>query len=88
VFTTDPRIGEFDLVVLDDDRKFFPIYQPAVTIRSDVVERYPEIATVFEQDAPRLDMATMIELNRRVDVEGQLPRQVAIDWLRSEGFID
>jgi osmoprotectant transport system substrate-binding protein len=88
VFRTDARIGALDLVVLDDDEDFFPIYQPAVTIRSDVLERSPEIADVFRRVAPLLDEATMIELNRTVDVEGQLPRQVAIDWLRDTGLID
>ncbi len=88
VFRTDARIGSLDLVVLDDDRDFFPIYQPAVTIRNEVIKRFPEIADVFRRVAPLLDEATMIELNRKVDVEGQLPREVAIDWLRGEGLID
>lgn len=88
VFRTDARIGALDLVLLDDDEGFFPIYQPAVTIRNEVIKRYPEIADVFERVAPLLDEATMIELNRRVDVEGQLPRQVAIDWLRETGLTD
>lgn len=88
VFRTDARTGELDLALLDDDRDFFPIYQPAVTIRAGILSRHPTIAEVFRRVAPRLDEATMIELNRRVDIDGELPRQVAIDWLRGEGLSD
>jgi osmoprotectant transport system substrate-binding protein len=29
----------------------------------------------------------MIELNRRVDVEGEDPADVALDWMVSEGLV-
>ncbi len=32
VFTTDGRIAALDLVVLEDDRQFFPKYNPALTM--------------------------------------------------------
>lgn len=86
VFRTDARIASLDLDLLEDDEDFFPIYQPAVTVRTDVLMRYPEIADVFERVAPLLDEATMIELNRRVDIDGERPRDVATDWLRHVGL--
>lgn len=88
VFRTDARIASLGLDLLEDDRDFFPVYQPAVTIRTDVLTRYPEIAEVFERVAPLLDETTMIELNRRVDIDGERPREVAIDWLADVGLTD
>ncbi|WP_229796178.1 glycine betaine ABC transporter substrate-binding protein, partial [Saccharothrix coeruleofusca] len=35
VFTTDGRIVALDLVVLEDDRKFFPQYNAAIVLRQD-----------------------------------------------------
>lgn len=87
VFDTDGRIQALHLVTLKDDRSFFPIYNPALTINQPVLRRYPQIATIAEQIASRLSTATMRKLNAEVDVEGREPVLVARDWLRSQGLI-
>ncbi|MEX2548590.1 MAG: glycine betaine ABC transporter substrate-binding protein [Nitriliruptoraceae bacterium] len=87
VFATDGRIAALDLVVLEDDREFFPVYNPAVTVRDDVYEEYPQLGDLFAEVAGRLDTETMQELNARVDDTGEFPAEVAEDWLRSEEFI-
>lgn len=35
----------------------------------------------------KLTNETMIELNAKVDVDGENPSDVAFDWLKKEGFI-
>lgn len=40
VFTTDGRIKALDLIVLEDDKQFFPHYNAAVTTSKDVAERF------------------------------------------------
>lgn len=87
VFATDGRIAALDLVVLEDDRGFFPVYNPAVTLREEVYEQYPEVGDLFGDIASRLDTETMQDLNARVDEGGEFPEEVAEDWLRSEGLI-
>jgi osmoprotectant transport system substrate-binding protein len=87
VFATDGRIAALDLVVLEDDRGFFPVYNPAVTVRDEVYQEHPELGDIFGDIASRLDTETMQELNARVDEGGEFPEEVAEDWLRSEGFI-
>lgn len=87
VFATDGRIEALGLKVLEDDRRFFPIYNPAVSVRTKVLEEHPEIADVLAPVAQALDDATLRELNAEVDVEGHTPEQVSEDWLRSEGFV-
>jgi osmoprotectant transport system substrate-binding protein len=87
VFTTDGRLQSLDLKVLDDDRGYFPAYNVAPVVRTHTLEEHPEIADVFAQISPLLTDEVMIELNRRVDVEGQDPADVALDWMVSQGLV-
>ena len=87
VFTTDGRIESLDLTVLEDDRGYFPAYNVAPVVLTGVLEENPEIADVFAQITPRLTDEVMIELNSRVDVGGEQPADVALDWLVSEGLV-
>ncbi|MFH0410550.1 glycine betaine ABC transporter substrate-binding protein [Corynebacterium sp. L4756] len=87
VFATDGRIPALDLNVLEDPEAFFPKYNAALTVRSEVLEEYPEIEELF---APLRDLLTnekMQELNARVDIEGQDYADVAYDFLVEEGFL-
>lgn len=87
VFTTDGRIAALDLVVLEDDRQFFPKYNPAVIMREDFAERYPQIAEVMAPVSEKLTDKVITELNRQVDVDGKDPAAVARQWLVDEGFV-
>ena len=87
VFTTDGRIAALGLTVLEDDKKFFPVYNAAVTVRDEVFQQYPELAEVFNPVIAKLDDATMQTLNAKVDVEGMEPAKVSADWLRESGFL-
>jgi osmoprotectant transport system substrate-binding protein len=87
VFTTDGRIESLDLTVLEDDRGFFPAYNVAPVVYTQTLEEHPQIADVFAQITPLITDEVMIELNRRVDVDGEEPADVAHDWMRSEGLV-
>ena len=39
LFVTDGQIAEYDLVVLEDDQKFFPVYEAAPLVRSEALKR-------------------------------------------------
>lgn len=87
-FGTDSQIPEYDLVVLEDDKQFFPAYHAAVGIHTDVLEEYPEIEDITKQLAEKLDDDVMRELNYRVDVEGQNVGTVAKEWLIDQGMLE
>jgi osmoprotectant transport system substrate-binding protein len=87
VFATDGRIANLDLELVEDNKQFFPIYNPALNVREDVMKEYPQIAKLFAPIAKKLDTKTLQELNAKVDVEGQLEDQVAEEWLSKNGFI-
>ncbi|MET4058891.1 osmoprotectant transport system substrate-binding protein [Arthrobacter sp. UYP6] len=87
VFATDGRIDALDLLVLEDDRGFFPAYNAAPVIYTETLQKYPELEAVLEQVASKLNDETMRSLNLKVDVEGQEPEQVAYDWMVAEGLV-
>ena len=59
-FTTDGLLKKFDLVVLKDDKNFFPPYFAVPLVRSDVLKKHPEIVKPIEELGALLDDETML----------------------------
>ena len=87
VFQTDGRIANLDLKLVEDDKNFFPIYNPALNVSKEVIEKNPQIAKLFAPISEKLDTTTLQKLNAQVDVDGQLPEVVAEKWLSENGFV-
>ncbi|MBQ0829019.1 glycine betaine ABC transporter substrate-binding protein [Streptomyces tagetis] len=87
VFTTDGRINSMKLVVMEDDKKFFPNYNAAPVIRTSTLKKWPAIADVLAPVTKALDNDVARTLNAKVDVDGEDPHQVALDWLKEKGFV-
>ncbi|MGH3695955.1 MAG: glycine betaine ABC transporter substrate-binding protein [Pseudonocardiaceae bacterium] len=87
VYTTDGRIPQLGLTVLQDDKRYHPLYNAAPTMRTDVYDRDPNIATVFAPISAALTNEVMAELNRQRSAEGKSARRVARVWLAQQGFI-
>jgi len=87
-FATDARIGKVGLTVIDDDKFFFPAYNAAITVRTEVLERHPEIADAINAVIANIDTETQIALNGRADIDNIPLDTVAEDYLREIGAID
>ena len=87
VFATDGRIPANEMVVLDDDKNFFVIYNLALTVNQDVFDQYPELEDVFTPIAEKLTTEELQSMNSQVDVDGLPPEAVAQQWLEDNGFI-
>ncbi|SFM21303.1 osmoprotectant transport system substrate-binding protein [Gracilibacillus orientalis] len=87
-FATDSRIREYDLMNLEDDQQFFPSYNAAISMTSEVYENYPEIEEIFEPLAEQLNSETMRELNYQVDVEERSVQDVAEEYLSDNGLLE
>jgi len=87
VYTTDGRVASLKLNVIKDDKKFFPIYNPAISVRTEATKAHPQLEALFKPIADKLTTATLSALNKEVSVDGKKPRAVAQEWMRSEGFI-
>jgi len=86
-FATDGEIKDYNLIVLEDDKSFFPIYNPAPVVRASVLEQYPDLKFILNEIGASLDTATMARLNFRVNVNGEKPDAVAKNWLNGVGLI-
>jgi osmoprotectant transport system permease protein len=86
-YTTDGRLLVHDLVVLDDDRDFFPPYQAAPLVRGATLERHPRIATTLALLAGALDGDVMRAANLRLQEKGEDEVVVARDVLRDLGVV-
>ncbi|MGI5455244.1 glycine betaine ABC transporter substrate-binding protein [Streptomyces sp. CA-249302] len=87
VFTTDGRIKSMNLAVMQDDRKFFPNYNAAPEINSKALKEWPAIAEVLDPVTKKLNNTVAQSLNARVDVNGEDPHQVALEWMKAEGLV-
>ncbi|MET9720519.1 glycine betaine ABC transporter substrate-binding protein [Streptomyces rochei] len=87
VYTTDGRIKSMNLVVMEDDKKFFPNYNAAPMIRTDTLKKWPAIASVLAPVTEALTNDVARDLNAKVDVDGEDPHQVALDWMVDKGFV-
>jgi osmoprotectant transport system substrate-binding protein len=81
IFATDGRVAGLGLTVLEDDENFFPPYNGSLNVRTEVLEQYPEIEELFAPISEALDDETMVDLNAKVDVDGEDPEDVAQEWL-------
>jgi len=86
-FATDGRIPAFNLVVLDDDLKFFPPYFAAPVVRMDLLTKAPKVAEVLNRLAGKISDDAMAALNSAVDVKKQDAEAVAKDFLKSQGLV-
>lgn len=86
-FNTDPRIIQFGLQVLEDDEKFFPVYNAAPMVRTSVVEENPSIRKPLNETSKGLTTDQMRKLNKRVALDKANPQTVAKEYLRSAGVV-
>ena len=86
-FSTDGKIVEYDLVVLEDDKQFFPPYYVAPIMNGESYQAYPEVVAELEKLGKIMDESVMQQLNYEVDVEKRQIEDVAHDFLVSAELI-
>jgi osmoprotectant transport system permease protein len=86
-YSTDGAIARLDLVVLRDDRSFFPPYEAAALIGPRLASDEPGAVAALTELSGRLDAATVRAANARVEVEGADPATVAREILVELGLV-
>ncbi|MCW5962442.1 MAG: hypothetical protein KIT83_00265 [Bryobacterales bacterium] len=79
--STDGAITRMGLVVLEDDRNYFPPYEAAVLIRQHVATWFPGVRSCLEQLTNRLDAAGMRLANEGVEAGRSSVAEVASEKL-------
>jgi osmoprotectant transport system permease protein len=80
---TAGAIAALDLVMLADDRQYFPPYDAVPVIRSATVLAHPEVRAALETLAGRIDEETMRRMNEAVDIKRQDPAAVVREFIKA-----
>ena len=86
-YSTDSEIAQYDLIVLEDDKKLFPPYQGAPLMRKDTLEKYPQLKEILGKLNNKISDSEMSEMNYKVAVKGEKALDVAKEYLKKEGLI-
>ena len=66
---TNGLIAKLDLFALEDDRHYFPPYLAVPVIRREILERHPQLRTLFDRLAGLISDEEMRRMNYQADVE-------------------
>lgn len=81
---TDGLIAALGLVVLEDDRHYFPPYDAVPIVRRDCLEKYPAAQDALLRLAGKITADDMRRLNYAVDGEKKDASAVVREFLRSK----
>ncbi|MGH2183219.1 glycine betaine ABC transporter substrate-binding protein, partial [Enterococcus faecalis] len=65
----------------------FPPYQGAPVIKTSTLEKYPELAEIFNKLAGKIREEEMSEMNYQVNVEGEDPSIVGKEYLKEKNLL-
>jgi osmoprotectant transport system permease protein len=86
-YSTDGLIARYDLVVLADDRHFFPPYQAAAVVSPRLQRDDPRAVAVLTELSGLIDVTRMRALNQHLEVDAAPVATVAHDALVSLGLL-
>ena len=84
--STDGLLAARDLVILQDDKHYFPPYEAVPIVREDILDRYPEVRDAIDELAGKISDAEMQKMNYAVAGEGRDTSEVAREFLREKGL--
>jgi glycine betaine/choline ABC-type transport system substrate-binding protein len=82
--STNGLIDRLELVVLEDDKNYFPPYQAVPIVRTETLEKHPELAAAILQLAGLISEAEMQQMNYQVDGEFRRYDEVVREFLASK----
>ena len=87
VFTTEGKIEELGLVIIDDPESVSPIFSPAPMIDSRTLEKHPEIEEILTPIFKSLETEDLIQMNYKHQSQGMTCKEIAQEYLLEKGFI-
>ena len=87
IFTTDGQLSVSDVTVLKDDENFYPSYLCGNVIRSEILDKHPELMELFNKLTDVISDEDMAQMNYAVESEGKETREVAEAFLQNAGLL-
>lgn len=84
LYTTDPEIKYYDLVALEDDLGFFPVYYAVVLMREDLPKRAPKVTEAILKMQGLITPEEMSTMSAQVRLERRPEKSVAAEFLNGK----
>jgi glycine betaine/choline ABC-type transport system substrate-binding protein len=84
--STDGLIAALDMVVLVDDRHYFPPYEAVPLVRRAVLDKHPEVGAALDQLSGKISEEEMRRMNYAVDGEHRDPAEVVRVFRAAKGL--
>jgi osmoprotectant transport system permease protein len=81
IYSTDAKIRQYGLRVLDDDRSYFPRYDAMLLYRLDAAQRFPAAWRAIAALEGRIGATDMIAMNAQAEIDGRSFAVIAREWL-------
>lgn len=81
---TDGLIAALGLVVLEDDKRYFPPYEAVPIVRRETLERHPQVRQVLLRLAGRISAGDMRPMNYAVDGEKKDAAEVVKNFIQAK----
>ncbi len=82
LYATDAEIAYYNLLALEDDLNYFPVYNAVILYRADLAQHSPEVVAMFKRLTGRIDAPTMSRMNAQVKLNGEPESAVAAGFLK------
>ncbi|MFD1317510.1 osmoprotectant ABC transporter substrate-binding protein [Loigolactobacillus zhaoyuanensis] len=87
-YSTDGRIGSYNLKLLKDDLHYFPPYEASVVVNDSALKRHPQLKGILRRLDGKFPLKTMQKLNYQVDNNLQEPAVVARNFLKQHNYFE
>ncbi|MBD6617732.1 ABC transporter substrate-binding protein [Komarekiella sp. 'clone 1'] len=84
--STDGQISRLGVVVLKDDKQYFPPYEAAPIFRQETLQKYPELRKAIAQLAGKISADEMRQLNNLVEGELRNIKDVVQEFRKLKGL--
>src|SRR5947199_1473169 len=83
---TDGLIAALDMVVLEDDRHYFPPYEAVPIVGQEAIARHPAVRQALADLGGKISAEEMRRMNYAVDGAHRDVKEVAREFLKSKGL--
>lgn len=83
VYSTDAKIRKMNLLLLEDNKAYFPKYEAVVVVRDEFIEKNPKAWEVIQMLEGSISEEKMQELNALVDIDKKSFSEAAKYFLHS-----
>nr|WP_199330693.1 glycine betaine ABC transporter substrate-binding protein [Microcoleus sp. FACHB-68] len=85
--STDGQIATLNLVILKDDKQYFPPYEAVPIVRKETLRKHPKLREAFKALGGIITAKEMQQMNYQVDGEFRKVEEVVRDFLQAKGLL-